>query len=694
MTQATLLKDDASAAPTSDFPVLHRRDESDPMQLLPQVRKKLQSYFRQRDLAPLPGQMEQLMQAAEAILEGKPGKIVAVPFRPGFGKSTLIRAILEVLAQEFSASTPISETIGGVIVVVEKTSEGEELEHLCNDLTGQQVAVSIASANDYTLGQGRCFNGTAHSFKECPRRSCPDYSQCPLMHAMRHIDHTPILILLHARYQRFMEDMSPFLVWHNDVRDQRRTLLLVDEKPEMIDTQALDTQKLNTLDSELTQLYPSHNPHFSSLKEHVHIRLSSEVIGPYNRLRKLIRQKCSQEHDYYGIITWQDLSQAGFDPQELECLRQALVDYLPSDEHPALDIVDLLLNQQTFFYAIGNDIQLFLPRLRQPDGRLATFLFSGTISLSPELTRNPSVIVLPDRSQVSFGRLTIHLQHSKFSYSREGFQSENNRAAFLAWLRELLPGLRPRKVLLVTYKKWAGYFWEKLSDFHDILIPYTGSDGTAQNMLPYFGGMNGSNLYRESSCVICLGLNRYDPVAYISKALALDPGQTILRQVQQGGLPLSKASQVEEIQHLTLAQDLVQLFLRSSLRNYSETTPVDLWLLEAPDEVALLLLNYFGDCQFQEYPALPQQSEVAAVIAKQRKGKQTSAGKLLEFLISWDGKGGITPTEIQQAAGISQSQFKEARKHPVVRAYSAKHLVRIGSGINTIYYKGGEKNGI
>lgn len=138
----------------------------------------------------------------------------------------------------------------------------------------------------------------------------------------------------------------------------------------------------------------------------------------------------------------------------------------------------------------------------------------------------------------------------------------------------------------------------------------------------------------------------------------------------------------------------MQLFLRSSLRNYSETTPVDLWLLEAPDEVALLLLNYFGDCQFQEYPALPQQSEVAAVIAKQRKGKQTSAGKLLEFLISWDGKGGITPTEIQQAAGISQSQFKEARKHPVVRAYSAKHLVRIGSGINTIYYKGGEKNGI
>ena len=303
------------------------------------------------------------------------------------------------------------------------------------------------------------------------------------------------------------------------------------------------------------------------------------------------------------------------------------------------------------------------------------------------MTRNPSVIVLPDRSQVSFGRLTIHLQHSKFSYSREGFQSESNRAAFLAWLRELLPGLRPRKVLLVTYKKWAGYFWEKLSDFHDILIPYTGSDGTAQNMLPYFGGMNGSNLYRESSCVICLGLNRYDPVAYISKALALDPGPTILRQVQQGGLPLSKASQVEEIQHLTLAQDLVQLFLRSSLRNYSETTPVDLWLLEAPDEVALLLLNYFGDCQFQEYPALPQQSEVAAVIAKQRKGKQTSAGKLLKTLQCWDGTTELSSQKLREEAGLTKSQFKEAKKNPIVTQYFNRNIDTCGSGRYTVYRK-------
>lgn len=34
--------------------------------------------------------------------------------------------------------------------------------------------------------------------------------------------------------------------------------------------------------------------------------------------------------------------------------------------------------------------------------------------------------------------------------------------------------------------------------------------------------MNGSNLYRESTCVICVGLNRFEPKDYISRTLALD----------------------------------------------------------------------------------------------------------------------------------------------------------------------------
>ena len=676
-------KDDTPAGPASDFPVLNHRDESDPMQLLPRIRQNLKAYFHQRGLTPLPGQIDLLMEAASAVLENQPGALFGIPFQPGLGKSTLIRAILEVMSEEFRSSTPIAERVSGIIVAVEKTAEAEELEKLCNEAAGRTVARAIYSANDSILGKGRCLNGTAHCYKECPRRGCQDYNQCPLMHPMGHTDHTPILIILQARYQFFMEDMSPFLTWYDGAQEHRRTILLVDELPNMIDARKLDVQCINDLDSSLAQNRPSYNPMFTHRKEHVRSLLRNAVTSPFNRLRYMIKSF----YEPYGIISWEDLKKADFSPQNLDLFQQALAEYLSVDNHPAFNTIDALLESNTFFYAVGNDISLCLPRLRQPDPRLATFLFSGTVSLSPELSRNPSVTVLKDRNLESFQRLTIHLQHSALSCSRAGFKKETNRAAFLAWLKELLPRLRPRKVLLVTYKNWAEYFWRELSDFHDILIPYTDSDGKPQDKLPYFGGMNGSNLYRESSCIICLGLNRFEPSAYINQALALDTGQIILQQVREGNVSLPELLQVIEMQNLTLARDLVQLVFRSALRNHGEPQPIDLYLLEPPDDVSLLLMEYFQDCDLREYPTLPEQADQAAAMAKTYRGQQTSAGKVLQVLVSWDGSVLLTPEGIRQQTGLTKNQYKEARKNPVVKQYFDKHIITAGSGKNTVYRK-------
>lgn len=233
-----------------------------------------------------------------------------------------------------------------------------------------------------------------------------------------------------------------------------------------------------------------------------------------------------------------------------------------------------------------------------------------------------------------------------------------------------------------------------LSNFHDILIPYTGSDGEPQDKLPYFGGMNGSNLYRESSCIICLGLNRFEPAAYINQALALDAGQSILQQVQEGNVSLSKLSQVVEMQNLTLARDLVQLVFRSALRNHGEPQPIDLYLLEPPDDVSLLLMEYFQDCDLREYPTLPEQADQAAAMAKTYHGQQTSAGKVLQVLVNWDGSVPLTPEDIRRQTGLTKEQYKEAKKNRDVKSYFAKHFETKGSGINTVYYKRGENNGV
>ena len=219
-----------SSAPIRLIP----RAEDDLMRLFGRIRQELQTSFQRYGICPLPGQIEELEAAVQAILTGTPSSVTVVPLVPGGGKSTLLRAFLTVAAQVLAdMSTPLSQKLSGVVVVVEKSDEGHQLEELCKRSAGRRVATVVESPNDSNLRRGLCYNETASCFAQCLRRRCPDREECSLMQAAGRTMETPILILLHARYQRFAEDMTPFLFWDDGEHEFRRTLLLVDELPNL-----------------------------------------------------------------------------------------------------------------------------------------------------------------------------------------------------------------------------------------------------------------------------------------------------------------------------------------------------------------------------------------------------------------------------------------------------------------------------
>lgn len=677
------------------FKNLNPRNKSDPMRLYTHALAELDHYFSIRGLTYLSGQRELLAQAVEAVLQAVPGTATAIPFQPGLGKSTLIRALLEVFSNEFRENTSIAQAIGGVIVVVEKTAEADELEELCNGPENRPpVARAISAPNDYNLAQGKCLNGTAATYRECPGRNCPDYADCPLTQSASQTHDTPILIMLHARYQRHMEDMTPFLTWENEDGEHTRTLLLVDELPSMIEDNALDLDVLNKIESELAQFKPSYQRQLWKEKSNLLYEWNVSMRSPYFQLSRTVRN-C---YGMYGLVSHKELEEAGFIPKKLETLTALLAEYLGTENHASTRLVKDLKYAENAYYAVGQDFSLFFPKLRKVCGenQPATFLFSGTASLSPELSRNPDIKCFPDKNLESFGRLRINIQRGDlFNSSKSGLAKKQNRAALVSWFHYILPQIAQnhKKILLVTYKGYAEALWNSLQDFHDLLIPYIGSDGQAQSLLPYFGGLNGSNLYRESTCVICAGLNRFEPRDYISRTLALDFNgacrdeiNTVL-EVSEGKCRLDSFPCVMEMQDITLARDIVQLVFRSALRNHGETRPIELWILQPPNGVIQHLKNYFIDCQIREHTELPESCRTAAVISREYMGEQSHAGKLLSFLMVWDGRTSLTPKQIRTATGLSPEQFKEAKKHPEVQHYFKTHIRTSGSGKNTIYCK-------
>lgn len=161
---ATVLADTVPAASADravrveDFTQLCPRAEGDPQRLYGRVTKTLDHYFFTRGLTYLDGQRDALSDIIKEVLDDSRQGVFAVPLVPGGGKSTLLRALLTVFAEVFRGmSDPIAQRLGGIVVVVEKTAEGDELEQLCNNglEPGEPpVARLLSAVNDYNLKKG------------------------------------------------------------------------------------------------------------------------------------------------------------------------------------------------------------------------------------------------------------------------------------------------------------------------------------------------------------------------------------------------------------------------------------------------------------------------------------------------------------------------------------------------------------
>ena len=679
----------ASGSNNSTFKTLCRRAADDPMRLHGEVMTYIKNYFLKTAITTVSNQLIVLGKVADSILSATPGTVTAVPLVPGGGKSTLIRAMLSVFSPLFTTmDAPLAQKLGGVIVVVEKSCEAHELEELCNSTADQRVAVVIESPNSFNLRNG-CPNGTATRFEECPHRQCPDYASCPLIRAAGRTEETPIIIMLHARYQKHLEDMSPFVTWYAEEKPFRRTLLLVDELPAMFDDNVLSLPTLNEAETEIDHLRASYRLEQKPAKQEILFHWNKAFRTPFFRLARLPQCRRSQ----CGLVTDDMLTSAGFLADDLDCLRDKLLDYAEATK--AERIVNALVSDERAYHSIGQTFMLSIPRLKKIDktSRLATFLFSGTATLSPEVTNNPDVTVLDDAMlEESYVRLkTIAQRGDGFTATKTGLTSGRNRDGILEWLHSILPPLaeRHRKLLVVTYQSAAEWLWTQLSEYQDHLIPYIDNENRPTAKLPYFGGLNGSNLYQEATCVVCVGLNRFEPMEYLSQTLALDPAgetaQEMAAAAEEGRTVRSdKLPSVRAMEAVTLARDLVQLVFRSALRKHGEQTPTEFWLLHPPDAVLEHLKSYFGDCRVKVIPELPEACRQLAVISRRYDSKETYAARLLRWLEN-NQLLEFTPDDIREGTQLSPPQFKEAKKHPEVRKYFADHIETRGSGRNTVY---------
>ena len=676
------------AVRVEEFTQLRPRAQDDPQRLHGKVMKALDHYFLTRGSTYLSGQRDALSDIVRAVLDDGQTGMFAIPLVPGGGKSTLLRALLTVFAEVFrDMSDPIAKRLGGVIVVVEKASEGDELQQLCNcglEPGEPPVARLISAVNDYNLKKGRCLTGEARTYAECPRHACREAANCPLLHTMAGLGETPILLLLHARLAEHLPDLTSFATWcETDGTEHHRTLLLIDEAPELVRQDVISTASLNEAEEELLSMRASYTWEDRCIKQRVLDSFDHALRIPFSRLQRCERSKNRRS----AVLTGSELEWAGFKHDDLAELLTRLEEYQAQRSSKAGKLATALLADNGKFSCFGKNFELASPSLHtiRADTPLRTFIFSGTAQLIPQLTDNPNVTLLDTNFQESYARLTIHVQRdSVLKTSRTGLQTTGALEALVLWLQVLLPELAQThgRVLLVSYKRMARRVWELLGEECQQLVFTAVIPESDETCLPYFGGVAGSNAYRDATAVVCLGLPRLEPGDYLRRALAIDPDGSHAEELSHATEALERQPCALKMQDIHLAHELVQMVFRSRLRCHGDKAPIELWLTQPPDAVLALLHDYFGDCRFKKHNALPAECHSKLHTSKQRNGIQTNAARLYEALLAIPEGSETTPAQLREQTGLTQDQYKEAMRAPSVKELFRTGFITFGSGKN------------
>ena len=653
-----------------------------------QVMDELDEYFSTRGLTYLSGQRELLRDTVRLMLGEAEKPVTTIPLLPGMGKSTLVRALVKVLTREFVRMSDYAKSLGGVILVVEKTAEAYELRDLIQENAPNRDLVRVLeSPNDFNIAHGGCQRSDVQTRAECPGKDCPQAAECRLLHAADKANQTPFLVFMHARYdQYYIENLSALREWSSGEETiYTRKLLIVDEAPNLMKVSKLSTSVIAACEGMISTYKPSYELGWDKPKQTLLSTLNYSLRIPFQKLLRQYKANGSR----IAMATSDDFNAAAFDWSKLDPFCDQLEHYAGPRSDEIIETVSVL-SKQPAAYQIGQEHELTVPHCRPFDIRddLRTFILSGSAFLSPELYENPEVDIPSANVQESYQRLTIHVQRSdtRFSVSKTAMANKTTRNVLTVWLKNKLSGMAGHKVLVVTYKGYAKELWDALSEFHDRLIPLQADDNSGpKESLSYFGGMNGSNRYNEADCVICAGLGRFDSEEYFNRALAFDFDGSAWGEFEQACLDPSFRNTddlacVQKMRNLTMARDLVQLVFRSTLRNHGGKEPVSLWLIQPPEEVVMHVRESFRDCQHDEISELPFEclSELAA--GRTFQGKPTHASKLLKWLADWDGSP-ILIAEVQGQLGMKPGQWKEARKNAAVKG-AFKHIETDGSGKN------------
>lgn len=225
-------------------------------------------------------------QTAQVIFGDLKEEVVTViPAPCGFGKSSVSLEILKKLIELYKQG----KCSDGLILVSDRLDSLRKTQEDLKELGLDGYSYMMESWNETICLNRKIKDSDA---KMCTPINCPLYFyQCKIYKQQNEQKKFPILLITNARLKECSSNIKQYATWNQNDKNEtgkpsgKRNILLIDERPDFLDTIKVNKKLLNEISTEISKCeYP--DPEKKTVFENMFADISNNIIGKMQKLRK------------------------------------------------------------------------------------------------------------------------------------------------------------------------------------------------------------------------------------------------------------------------------------------------------------------------------------------------------------------------------------------------------------------------
>lgn len=611
---------------------------------------------------------------------------VVIPAPCGFGKSSIS---LEIITKTIELNKNGLSNDGLILVTDRLESLRETQEALAQKgLSG--FTYLLEGWNENICNNKKIKESDSKICKKCP------YTDCKIHKQQIEQNEYPILLITNARLRETGESIKQY----SSYKKGNRTILLIDERPEVLDSIKVNKALLNQISTEISKCEYDNTSDKTDL-ENMFKKIEGHIIDKMQNLRK--------QHKRF-IISISNNEPICKTDRDFMKLWDKYMKYTYKRE---LDHIHTVLTRGGFYVYEKNTE--FIATIGSRDFRdmycetFKTIIFDGTALYDPlynKMYEQQSIKYLDVDNTRLYENLQInyHLKHklTKSNFNNKGYLVK----ACAKFANKKLKKNIGKKAYIITYQSKALELAKCLKN-NNLTIPMPNESETY-----YFGATKGKNTMQDCNIMFQFGRDTLPDYEYIIRWLSVvtdwekvlkycsdskkveefcenlfikDRSQTVYGDAVYSSQYKNNEfgfTSINQLQYLSIVTNFYQEIHRTKLRQYTcieENIEANIFFIKSV--VLKMIKQLFPGCTINEVKeelTCFKESKIAGRKVKSSEGSISQ--KILNWLNEkWDGKE-IRTKDMLKEIGINQKQFDKAKENNKdLQLILKKHMVKRGT---------------